>query len=121
MKKKIMGILVCMMLMAMIPAAAGLNCDIQVTEKNVDFDNDPETEGILDHTTIRGIVLFPRATRSGDFKFFAIRLHYTTFALGGIKTGSILLRSITLSDIPNGFIGNFYVMGTFKGNLDEFN
>ncbi len=120
MKKKVIGILVCMMLMAMIPAAAGLNLDIQETETNIICDNDPENEGILDHTMIRGIVMFPRATRNGDFKFFAIRLHYTTIALGGVKTGSILLRSVTLPNIPNGFIGNLYLIGSFRGNLDEF-
>ncbi len=117
-----MGILVCMMLMAMIPVAAGagLSYETQLTEKII-CDDDPETnDGILDRTMVRGIVLFPRATRGGDFKFFAIRLHYTTITLGGVKTGSILLRSITLPNIPNGFIGNFYIIGSFRGNLDAF-
>ena len=120
MKKKIIGILVCIMLMAMIPVAAGLNCETQTTEIKSISDNGPEPEGLLDRTIIRGIVMFPRATRDGDFKFFAIRLHYTTIALGEVKTGSILLRSITLPNVPNGLIGNFYILCSFRGNLDEF-
>ena len=119
MKKKVIGILVCMMLMAMIPAAAGLNCDIQETETKKIISVDPETEGLLDRTTFRGIVLFQRGTRGGNYKFFAIRLHYTTITLGGVKTGNILMKSITLPDVPNGYHGNFYIMGTFRGNFDN--
>jgi len=120
MKKKVIGILVCMMLMAVMPAAAGLNCDTETTETKIIFNNEPEPEGLLDKTIMRGVVLFPRSTFGGEFRFFALRIHYTTIYMGGIKSGTILLRSITLPSIPNGFIGNFYIIGSFRGNLDAY-
>ena len=132
MKKKIVGILTCMMLMVIIPGAAGLNYDADTTEEtnlicddvleetNLICDDEPEPTGILDRTIIRGVVLFPRSTFGGEFRFFAARIHYTTIYLGGIKSGTIMLRSITLPSIPNGFIGNFYIMGSFRGNLDAY-
>jgi len=120
MKKKVIGILVCMMLMAMIPVAAGLNYDTETTETKFICNNEPEPESILDYTIIRGVVLSPRSTFGGDFRFFAVRIHYITIYLGGIKTGTIILRSITLPSIPNGFVGNFYILGSFRGNLDAY-
>jgi hypothetical protein len=112
MKKKVIGILVCVMVLAMMPMAAGLG-----VEKESSVTGPTQ---YLDKTLIRGIVLFPRSSIGGDFKFFAVRLHYTTISLGGIKCGTILLRSITLPDIPTGFVGNFYLMGSFRGNLDAY-
>lgn len=121
MKKKVVGILICMMLMTMIPGAAGLNYNIDATEETkVIYDDEPETEGLLDKTVIRGVVLFPRSTLGGEFKFFALRIHYTTVYLGGVKKGTVMLRSITLHNIPNGIIGNFYIAGMFRGNLDAY-
>jgi len=112
MKKKVIGILVCMMMLAMIPLAAGLDVEKQLPEK--------DTTGGLDKTLIRGIVLFPRSSMGGDFKFFAVRVHYTTISLGGIKSGTILLQRISLPEIPTGIVGNFYLMGSFRGNLDAY-
>jgi len=122
--------------MTMIPGAAGLNydtcadatedydtCTADTTEElKVIYadDDEPETEGLLDRTIIRGVVLFPRSTIGGDFRFFALRIHYTTFYLGGIKKGTIMLRSVTLSDVPKGIVGDFYIIGTFRGNLDSY-
>jgi len=120
MKKKVIGILVCMMLMAMIPVAAGLNCDTETTETKLICNNEPGREGLLDYTIIRGVTLFSRSTFGGEFRFFAVRIHYTTIYIGGVKSGTIILRSITLPSIPNGFIGNFYIMGSFRGNLDAY-
>ena len=120
MKKKIIGILVCTMLMAMMPVVAGLNYDTETTETKFISNNEPEPEGILDHTIIRGVVLFPRSAFGGEFRFFAVRIYYTTIYLGGVKSGTIILRNITLPSIPNGFIGNFYIMGLFRGNLDAY-
>ena len=122
-KRKIIGILVCMMLMAMIPASTGLSCDTETTEttetKSIS-NNEPEPEGFFDRTIIRGVVLFPRSTMGGEFRFLALRIHYTTMYLGGVRSGTIMLRSISLSNIPNGFIGNCYIIGSFRGNLDAY-
>ena len=132
MNKKIVGILVCMMLMVMIPGAAGLNYDDVATEEinvicsdepketKVISDDEPEPTGIFDRTIIRGVILFPRSTLGGGFRFLALRLHYTTFYLGGVKKGTLMLRSITLPDVPTGYIGNYYITGAFRGNLDAY-
>ena len=118
MKKKLIGILVCMMMLALIPAAAGFNCKPEQTETKPL--SDIELDDLFGRTVIRGVVLFPRATRNGDFKFFAVRIHYNTLYMGGVKSGTIVGKSITLSNIPNGFIGSFYLFGSFRGNLDQY-
>ena len=122
MKKKVIGILVCIMLMAVIPTAAGLNCDTQAKEAKILSDDNPdsETEGLLkDRIILRGIVFNPHTTFGGKFAFFGVRVHYTAIGLEGVRTGSILLKRVTLPADPNGFIGNTYICVTLRARLDD--
>ena len=111
MKKKIIGILVCMMLMAVIPTAAGLQLDTEPEE---------ETTGLLKQRIIlRGLVLNPHTTIGGKFAFLGIRVHYTAVGIQGIRRGILHLQRIVLPDTPNGFITNGYMIVSFRGDIDS--
>ena len=107
MKRKEVGILVCMMLLAMIPIAAG-----------IDVCPEKDTTGPLDRSVVRGIVLFPRPSANGkNIVFFAIRLHYTTVNLGETQSGVLRLQRVVIPRDVNGFVGKFYIFASFKGSL----
>ena len=111
MKKKVIGILVCMMLMAVIPAAAGLNCN---TEPEVG------TEGIVKERIImRGLIVNPHTTFGGKFAFIGIRVHYTAIGIQGVRRGILHMQRITLPDTPNGIITNGYMLISFRGHIDD--
>ena len=111
MKKKVIGILVCMMLMAVIPAAAGLN---------VNTEPDTGTTGLVKERIImRGIILNPHTTRGGDFAFYGLRVHYMSVGPQGIKSGVVHLQRITLAASPNGLITNGFLLITFRGRIDD--
>lgn len=108
MKKKVIGILVCMMMLGMIPAAAGLI-----------YETEPEETGIFDKTTLRGIALFIRLTDGGKtLKFFALRMHYRTTSLGGKTSGLLRCTRLSIPNNFNGYIGKCFMFGTFRGSLD---
>ena len=108
MKRKVLGILVCMMMLALIPVAAGLTTELE-----------PQTTGVLDKTTVRGIVLFPRLSFGGkNIVFFALRLHYRTVGVAESQTGIIRCQRVSIPNDLNGFMGNFYIFGTFRGNVE---
>ncbi len=111
MKKKVIGILVCMMLMAVIPAAAGLNCN---TEPEVG------TEGIVKERIImRGLIVNPHTNFGGKFAFLGIRVHYTVIGIQGVRRGILHMQRITLPDTPNGIITNGYMLILFRGHIGD--
>jgi hypothetical protein len=112
MKKKTIGIFLCLMMMAAIPAAAGLCVETEQPDEG--------QTGVLDKTIIRGIVLFPRSSVGGKFSFFALRIHYTTIGIGGLTSGTLKLRRINLPTNPHGYVGKCFVYLTFRGNLDNY-
>lgn len=111
MKKKVIGILVCMMLMAVIPAAAGLNCN-----------SEPEvgTEGLVKERIImRGLIANPHTTFGGKFAFLGIRVHYTVIGVQGVRRGILNMKRITLPDTPNGIVTNRYMLISLRGHIDD--
>jgi len=111
MKKKIIGILVCVMLMAVIPAAAGLQVDTEPQE---------ETTGLLKQRIVmRGLVLNPHTTLGGKFAFIGIRVHYTAIGIQGVQRGVLHLQRIVLPDTPKGLITNGYMIVSFRGDIDS--
>jgi hypothetical protein len=110
MKSKAIGILVCMMMLATIPIAAGLNCEIG---------SKCGTTGIFNKTIIRGIVLYPRISQDGKtINFLALRLSFRTIYLDGITHGLVKFQRIQIPNNFKGYFGNFYIFGTFRGSLD---
>ena len=111
MKKKVIGILVCMMLMTLIPAAAGLNCN---TEPEVG------TEGLVKERIImRGLIVNPHTTVGGKFTFLGIRVHYTVIGIQGFRHGILHMQRITLPDVPNGIVTNGYMLILLRGHIDD--
>ena len=109
MKSKVVGVLVCMMMLATIPIAAGLNCEIEPECKTTD---------IFAKTTIRGIVLFPRISQDGKtINFLAIRLNFRTIEPDGINYGVVKLHRFQIPKNFNGYLGNYYIFGSFRGSL----
>jgi hypothetical protein len=110
MKSKIVGILICMMLLAVVPIAAGI-------ELNKEPQKDPA--GLFDRTTVRGLVLFKRTAQGGDtIKFFALRLHYRTISLNGEReSGIIMFQPVSIPNTMTGYYGHFFIMASFRGTL----
>ena len=110
MKSKVVGILVCMMMLTTIPIAAGLNSEVGYK---------CGTTGIFDKTIIRGIVLFPRVSQDGKtINFLALRLSFRTIEPDGITYGVVKLHRFQIPNNFKGYLGNFYIFGSFRGSLD---
>jgi len=110
MNSKVVGILVCMMMLTTIPIASGLNCEVGYK---------CGTTGIFDKTIIRGIVLFPRVSQDGKtINFLALRLSFRTIYLDGITHGIVKFQRIQIPNNFKGYLGNFYIFGSFRGSLD---
>jgi len=108
MKKKLIGILVCLMFFTMIPAVAGIA-----------FESETEETGLFDRTTLRGVGLFFRFADGGKtIRFMALRMHYRTTYLGGTKSGLLRAQRLEIPNNFNGYIGKFFIWGSFKGSLD---
>jgi len=112
MKKKIIGILVCTMLLMVIPSAIG-------TSNLQSKSDDIATTGIIkDRIIMRGLVVYPHTSVGGSFVFFSLRVHYIAFGAQGLKSGIIHLKRLTLPEAPNGIITNGFILITFKGRID---
>lgn len=110
MRSKVVGLFICMMILTTIPLAAGLN-----------LKNKPDCQisDILAKTTIRGIVLYPRISQDGKtINFLALRLHYRTINPEGVNYGIVKLHYFQIPKNFNGYFGNYYIFGTFRGKLN---
>ena len=112
MKKKVIGILVCMMMLAMIPIAAGLNSDMTCTETEPIIETTP-IEG--KKTFIVGIVTKPHLVLFGQFiSFRAVRVRY--FIRGEGRTVSVRnLQKLTFKNDYRGLVANHFVLAVFNG------
>ena len=109
MSRKLIGILMCTLLLAAIPMAAGMA--IPKEQKS-------QTTSILDFTILRGIVLFKRVTDNGKtLQFFALRVHYTTIGIGGFKSGVLKLRPLAIPNSLRGMYIRFYIFAIFHGTV----
>lgn len=111
MKSRLVGILMCIMLVAAVPIAAGA-----VIPK----DQQSQPTNLFDTTIIHGIVLFKRVTDGGkNIRFFALRVQYWTISLDGDhRSGVIKLRPIIIPDSMKGYYRNFYIVAVFHGRID---
>lgn len=110
MNLKIVGISVCIMMLATITIVSGVNNNVEPQREII---------GIFDKTIVRGIVLFPRISPEGEtINFFALRLSYKTINFGGITSGVIKLKPVQMPTNFNGYLGKFYIFGSFRGCLD---
>ena len=108
MNKKILCILVCMLMLAIIPTAAGMQRD---NEKE-------KSDGIFDRTYVQGFILGSQ-TEGIYTTFFALRVKYTTYNLfGQADCGVLILHRVTFPGRLNGYIGQFYISGQFWGSIE---
>ena len=109
MKRKLFGILMCFVLLAAIPLAAGIT--IPKEQKS-------QPSGALDVTILRGFVLFKRPVDGGrSLRFFALRVHYTTIGISGYKTGVLKFKSLIIPNSMRGMYIRLYIFAIFHGDV----
>jgi hypothetical protein len=107
MNKKIIVPMVCMVLLATIPLAAGLQ-----TNKTTS----PTPEVFSAWTTVKGKILGHWTGQHGGTTFFAISVHYTVHKfLHTPHSGVFTWRIVHFTGKINGQINMHYIDGTFKG------
>jgi hypothetical protein len=108
MNKKIVGILICMLMLSTIPVVAGIHGDTETTTGS---------DGLLGRTVVRGVILGSHST-DRTTSFFALRVHYTTYSLfGQPESGFLILKRVTFTGQFIGYLGKFYIAGTFRGSV----
>jgi hypothetical protein len=115
-KRKVLGIFLCVIMLAAIPVASGMAVEQQP--------EDPETTDI-GRTIIRGFYFNMRPNGFG-YRFFALRIHYMEFTGTARTMGVVTMKPVTVGRQANigfnyagpvGFFG--YMLGsTFKGGID---
>ena len=109
MNNKLAGILICVMMLVTILPITALATNASERQTT--------TGGLLGQTTVRGIVLFKRTSDGGKtYHFFAIRLHYSTISLSGERSSGIIrMEPIEIPSSINGYLGQVYIVGSFRG------
>ncbi len=117
MKNKIMSLLICMLLISIIPIAAGVSMERETQSEE-------ETEGVFGITIIRGFISNVRQ-QGTDTTFRAIRLHYFTISPMERTHGTIRLQKCTVNDFAferrwdMGLLGSFsWIFGVVRGGLE---
>ena len=116
-KRKMLGIFVCMLMLTAIPLAAGMAERVDPEEK--------ATDSVFGWTIIRGFV--GNMKKQGNKLYFrAIRLHYTEFTGMETSTGVIRFKRCRISDMgPDrqftfGPLGSFsWILAICHGGVDE--
>jgi hypothetical protein len=105
--KKILAIFMCMLVTALIPAAAG------TMEKT-----NPQTSDI-GYTHVMGIITKPKLVDGGkDIQFRCIFVHYTTRGIGETMSGNLhLLQKLVFKNHFTGTIYNHFIFARFPGEL----
>jgi len=113
-KKKLLGIFACVLLITMVPLVAG------VTE------SEPDSEPTLDvgRVWLRGLLF--RCTRVGNVNHaMALRLHYIEFTPTERTAGAVTMNNVIFKDsayaghmYETGFGMFTYVIGFFEGGLE---
>lgn len=111
--KKIMAILMCMLLIAMIPIAVGATTD----------DDDKGTTDI-GRTIIRGF-FFNLKPAGLKYQFFALRVHYTEMTGTETTMGIVRMQRCQVGVPTGGYVRagpmgmfGYMFMATFKGGID---
>lgn len=113
MKKRLKGMLMCsIMLVTLLPITAIASAIGAGTE--------PVTNGIFDHTIVRGFALRLGMDATGrTTHLFAIRLHYLTISVSGEhNVGVIRMRPVDIPTKLVGYHGHVYMSGSFRGSID---
>ena len=105
MNKKIVGVVLCLLMLTVIPVAVGMQSTVD------------ENDALLKRTVVRGVILNSK-TEGRTTTFFALYVHYATYGLmGEIDSGVLMLKRVSFNGKFNGFMGKFYVAGSFWGSI----
>lgn len=108
MNKKIIGIALCVLMLTLIPTAAGLQSAPEEAEG---------ADGLLKRTVVKGFIFNPK-TEGRTTTFLALFIQYTTYGLmGETDSGVVVLRRVSFNGRFTGFMGKFYVQGSFRGTI----
>ena len=98
MKRRIVGILLCMLMITTLPLAAGMNFSTETKHSKT-------AAGLVGKTFIRGIITKPRIINGGrDITFRAIYVHYISFDARETQRG--VLRGFQKITLKNDFVGH---------------
>ena len=110
MKKQLIGMSVCMMMLALIPVAAGMNCQVDSVKQCVES---VDADTGLTKTFVRGIILRPRFT-SRTISFGAVAVHYRVLGQG--VSGMIRFpQRMSLDASYKGIVTGHFVCALFNG------
>jgi hypothetical protein len=104
--KKILGIFICMLVMTMIPVAAGTNIETPQPSK-------------LGTTFVQGIITQPKIENNGALMSFrCIFVHYNTIGVTQGQTGFLWgWQRLVLPGDFHGIIGNHFIAARFPGYM----
>jgi len=107
--KKILAIFMCMLVIALIPVAAGAT-----TEQP----KSPQTSDV-GSTIIRGIITKPKLENGGHYvSFRCIWVHYSTRGIGQTQSGFLhLFQKLVLKNNFQGYVGDHMIIAHFPGLL----
>jgi hypothetical protein len=108
--KKILAIFMCMLLIALIPVAAGTNDQTKP--------KDPQAADI-GYTHIMGLITKPKLVNNGhSLEFRCIWVHYMTHGIGEKMTGNLhMMQKLILPNDFTGYIRSHMIMARFSGEL----
>lgn len=113
MKKALIGLILSGILLATILPSGVLaaTCSSESASANT---------GILGRSSIRGFALYLGMDSTGStIHLFAIRLHFTSISLTGIRdSGIIHMRPIDIPTKITGYHGYVYISASFRGTID---
>ena len=122
-KRKIIGILICMLMLTTVPLAAGMNIEKETQPEPIEAIPDEETDGIFGITIIRGFVSNVKQ-KGTDITFRAIRLHYLKISAMEKSTGVLRFEKCRVNDFiferryDMGPLGSFsWIFGIVRGDL----
>jgi hypothetical protein len=107
--KKILGIFICMLVMTMIPVAAGATTDTSKTPQ----------QSKIGMTFVSGIITQPIKENNGALMSFrCILVHYNTIGVAQAQTGFLWgWQRLTVPGDFHGTIGNHFIAARFPGLL----
>ncbi len=110
-KKQLLGLFICMLMVAMMPMAAGTN---------VADDTYEEEPTQLGSCTLRGFITKPTLVNGGHYiQFRVLYLHYSSRSLGQTEQGVLRgFQKITLPNDFTGYLGNHWCWARFSCPLD---
>jgi len=109
MKNKIIGIVICVMMLVTI---------LPITALATTIISEPQTTPeVLGRTNVMGFVLYKGTSDMGKtINLFAIKLRYSTISITGERSmGVIVMEPVEIPSSAIGYLGHMFIFVTFHG------